>query len=461
MFFRRDNYVERVGEGDMNLTLDSQRFVLISGVVVLSGLAFWSAPAGTNCCPAVAAAEVGKKQSPTKPARRELDIREIRTVSVLTPELASKVNRMRMRYALHEAGCIIKENDRVPSVESDFFPRVPIERHRIYSGAVETGHFSHNAQLAKFKGRYYLVWSTGQRDEAFPGQRVMVASSDDGKQWSPPRTLVAGDADAGLLQRAFGLYADNTQMVLYSAATIAELDAGSAGGRRHKKTRLDAHVTTDGKTWKKREGIVPGDIFFMEGPRPTRSGRLLAGARLNGRLVAFLWKKDDPAGTPDVVSLPKPRAPATIIGEGSWYQTDDGRILMWFRDERQSLRLFVAVSEDDGASWTEPMPTDFPDSMSRVRAGRLSDGRYYLIGNAFAKLMDRGHLMLALSDDGVRFNRMFSLLEEPTAQRAFGLLKANGYQYPVAIEDDGRLLIAYSINKEDIECAIVPLKALK
>jgi len=371
------------------------------------------------------------------------------------------INRMRMRYALHEAGCTITEQDQGPRAAPAFFPRLPIERQRIYTGAGDAGSFSHNAQLAKFKGRYYLVWSNGRRDEAFPGQRVMIASSDDGSQWSPPRTVVAGDADARVLQRAFGLYADDARMVLYVAATHAELDAESAGGRRHKETQLDAHVTTDGNTWEKRKGIIPRDVFFMEAPRPMRSARLLAGARLNGRLVALLWKKDDPAGPPDVVSLPKPRASATIIGEGSWYQTDDGRILMWFRDERQSLRLFVAVSEDGGASWTEPMPTDFPDSMSRVRAGRLSDGRYYLIGNAFAKLMDHGHLMIALSDDGVKFNRMFSLLEEPTKQRAFGLLKANGYQYPVAIEDDGRLLIAYSVNKEDIECGIVPLKALK
>ena len=66
----------------------------------------------------------------------------------------------------------------------------------------------------------------------------------------------------------------------------------------------------------------------------------------------------------------------------------------------------------------------------------------------------------AAGNDGVMFNRMFSLLEEPTKQRAFGLLKANGYQYPVAIEVDGRLLIAYSVNKEDIECGLVPLKVL-
>jgi hypothetical protein len=131
----------------------------------------------------------------------------------------------------------------------------------------------------------------------------VLSVKDDGTQWSDTCELVAGDEHSGLLQRAFGLYADDTQMVLYSAATIAELDAESAGGRRHKKTRLDAHVTTDGETWKKREGIVPGDIFFMEAPRPTRSGRLVAGARLNGWLVALHWKKDDPAGPPDVVPL--------------------------------------------------------------------------------------------------------------------------------------------------------------
>ena len=59
----------------------------------------------------------------------------------------------------------------------------------------------------------------------------------------------------------------------------------------------------------------------------------------------------------------------------------------------------------------------------------------------------------------MKFNRMFSLLEEPTKQQAIGLLKTNGYQYPVAIEDDGRLIIAYSV-KEDIECGVVPLKVL-
>jgi hypothetical protein len=110
-----------------------------------------------------------------------------------------------MKYALHEAGCTITEHDQGPRAAPGLFPSPPIERRRIHTGANDVGSFSHNAQLAEFKNRFYLVWSTGQRDEAFPGQRIMIASSDDGRQWSPARTLVAGDADAGLLQRAFGL----------------------------------------------------------------------------------------------------------------------------------------------------------------------------------------------------------------------------------------------------------------
>ena len=75
----------------------------------------------------------------------------------------------------------------------------------------------------------------------------------------------------------------------------------------------------------------------------------------------------------------------------------------------------------------------------------------------YPKLMDRGHLMIALSKDGFKFDSMFSLLEEPTTQRAYGLLKVNGYQSPVAIEDEGRLLIGFSINKEDIGVTRIPL----
>ena len=44
---------------------------------------------------------------------------------------------------------------------------------------------------------------------------------------------------------------------------------------------------------------------------------------------------------------------------------------------------------------------------------------------------------------------------EPTRQRFQGHLKCHGYQYPSCLVDGDRLLIAHSVNKEDIAVGIV------
>jgi len=159
--------------------------------------------------------------------------------------------------------------------------------------------------------------------------------------------------------------------------------------------------------------------------------------------------------------MPPPDKDAKLLyGEGTWYQTDDGTIFLYTRDEGQSLHLYVAVSEDDGLTWTAPTLSDFPDSMSRVYAGRLPDGRFYLAGNSYLKLLDRMHLMISISKDGYKFDKMYTLLDDPTAQRRKGLLKCHGYQYPCCLIDGDKMLIGYSINKEDIECGIINLADL-
>ena len=43
---------------------------------------------------------------------------------------------------------------------------------------------------------------------------------------------------------------------------------------------------------------------------------------------------------------------------------------------------------------------------------------------------------------------------------ALGTLKNDGYQYPSCLVDGERLLIGYSVNKEDMEVGIVDTKAL-
>ena len=133
---------------------------------------------------------------------------------------------------------------------------------------------------------------------------------------------------------------------------------------------------------------------------------------------------------------------------------------MFSRDEGASVRLCLSWSDDEGETWSMTAPTDFPDCMSRFHAGRLPDGRFYIVGNSNPQLMNRRRLTLSLSKDGHIFDEMFVLLDATTRRRIEGMHKESGYQYPQTLVHEDTMLIAYSINKEDIEVGILELSAL-
>ena len=101
------------------------------------------------------------------------------------------------------------------------------------------------------------------------------------------------------------------------------------------------------------------------------------------------------------------------------------------------------------------MITDFPDSMARSRAGKLPDGQYFIIGNSYPYLLNRRYLMMSLSSNGMVFDKMYILADEPAHRRIDGQHKEDGYHYPHTLVDGNRLLVTFSVNKEDIECGIV------
>jgi hypothetical protein len=74
--------------------------------------------------------------------------------------------------------------------------------------------------------------------------------------------------------------------------------------------------------------------------------------------------------------------------------------------------------------------------------------------------MNRRRLTLSLSKDGRIFDEMFVLLDATTRRRIEGMHKESGYQYPQTLVHEDTMLIAYSINKEDIEVGILELSAL-
>ena len=396
-------------------------------------------------------------------------IRDERMISVLAPSLRRLSYYMHLDFAFKVCGCRMTDTHEDTFASDTAAPLAKMTRHPVFTATPETGTYNHHQQLVKGRGRYIFGWSNGLVNEEFPGQRVLLATSADGESWSEPTPLVKGDEDEGAVCSIVGMHSSEERLVVFCRTEWDLAHAKNPGMSGHDihstPSKIDLYYTTDGENWQTKP-FTEEPLMLFEGPRLTAGGRLLMPISLSQAPGVCLWENADPLAKRRIVMLPYEggfgedywsgkQAGIFPYGEASWYQTDDGRIWLYHRDESASGYVRIALSEDDGETWTAPMLSDMPDSMSRVCAGRLPDGRYYLIGNSVRQLMDRVHLMLSISDDGATFTRMVQLVAEPTRQRFPGALKADGYQYPIGLADGDKLLIGYSVNKEDIECGII------
>ena len=172
-----------------------------------------------------------------------------------------------------------------------------------------------------------------------------------------------------------------------------------------------------------------------------------------------LMYTDSPDGVTGWQDGKVPRTDAFQFPEPNWFRRPDGSVVTLFRTKNDSDRLYAADSSDDGESWSEPVETSFLDSTARFSTGSLPDGSVYIISNPGAHLV-RIPLTIALSKDGVTFDRAFVIRGEATTQRWEGLHKLAGWQYPTSLVWGDYLYVAYSINKEDVGITRIELSAL-
>ncbi len=390
---------------------------------------------------------------------KALDVRTFSKVRMLTPEVAGQLNWFHWAWLFQETRCLMKNDDHGPQgVNPPIIPYVPVKRGIVYQGTRETGSYNHHSQLAKFKGKYWFAFSNGIRDEEAEGQRIRISNSDDGVNWSDAVTVIGGEPGTTIVHNCVALYVEKDAMYIVDWREESLRDAESVGMRRivPESNQLNLLKSTDGKTWNQISSWDPNIRVIFEAPRLTAEGRLMCICSTVDNGAAFMmWPGDKIEEKPEIITPPQNPDASFPYGEGTWYQLDDGRIIVFWRDEAGSCRAYVNYSEDGGKTWTPPMISDIPDSMSRLYAGRLTDGRYYLTNNAFPTLLNRMHLTLMLSDDGIEFNKVYLIVDDPTSQRLKGLLKCDGYQYPVGLVDGNKLIIGHSVNKEDIWCEVI------
>ena len=343
--------------------------------------------------------------------------------------------------------------------------------------------YSHHPSITFFKGMFYAVWSNGKENEDDLGQRILISRSPDGETWETPKPLITpemlGDEEKVITASGFHVY-DDTLYVYYSVYNYTD---EALGGKKTRPRGDDgAHRDTDCGYLETKDGVnfsEPKPLGFgmviNHGPQKTKSGKLIiaghtvypvtddprgiSGYKMRGIFGdAIKFDEDYPVDNSDIADVAKINGWATrLLCEGSFYETDDGVWQMLLRCP--DFRLWHTESRDLGETWSDPEPTDFIDDGSKTHAGRLPDGRYYVVSNP-VPWSHRIPLNIHLSTDGENFDKHYILRDEPYEQRIEGFGKAGVYGYPHTLVHGDYMYVIYSKHKEDVEVTKFKLSEL-
>ncbi len=369
-----------------------------------------------------------------------------------------------------------------PDFRYQFLERVKTTK--LLHATPETGTFSHHAYLAYYRGVLFASWDSHARDENSSGQHgVFRYSSDDGKTWSDPRPLFPPLAE--------NVPASKTKepKPFQTSQGFVEID-----GRLYAVTNVDKNLGKKlyrfNEVSRKRIGLLArevqtdgtlGEVFWLSETAPEPEPGFPAHSAGNRSLVTKINAHfKEPANLRQLVFGPRAHpdsdddhrmtepTPTWRLDSGAWVRLyrDVGGIHGKTRAEvevSKSRRNYAAFSFDDGKTWTTPTRTNFPDSCARSNTGKLPDGQFYVINNLLPlspKKGGRSLLAISLSRDGLEFDRSVVIRFVAPEQRYEGKAKSIGYQYPHSVVVGEYLWVIYSVNKEDIEIARIPLSSL-
>jgi len=338
---------------------------------------------------------------------------------------------------------------------------------------LEEGVYNHYACLILHNGLFYASWGNHSFGENGPGQRVLYATSLDGKTWEAPQELFP--APGPVLPRGErGVYLCPDRFVevegkLYAVAYVF----GSIGTNLYPIAR-------------EVDGSRLGEPFLLkEIPSNVTLPQFMPASTYNPVLAQKIqkWYKDQDAiswwAYSEKIGIPNRGINDAALIESYSFRSKDG-LVAFLRDysthakvnDRKSSNRVYACFEDGNGGWSAVYPTDIPDSHSRGQAIKLSDGSVLLIGNQIAHQFDKGlylkrdPLTVAFSPDGTYFTNVFALRSagEAGISHRFSDIpgsKPAGYGYLSSITHNDTLYVCYTVNKEDIAISIVPLSLIK
>ena len=316
---------------------------------------------------------------------------------------------------------------------------LPKTDHLVFYGEEDVSGYNNHAYLARYDGLFWAIWSCGARDGGFPGQHVRYATSTNGMDWSAPGLVVPSRSNETYIAR--GLWVRDGELLALAArgtneppnVDILSLDAyrwdGATEEWLHKGVLADRTINNYAPL-----RLPTGDWLMTYRYRELN--------RVDGVLVGGVTGIDQGRAN----DFPNPGDILAQFTEADSTVRADGAVAVHFRDNGGGRFLYRAVSTNNGATFSAPVQTDFPDCTCKHYCTRLSNGMYILINNPHT----RNVLQMAGSPDGEVFTHAARLRYEPVALRYPGHDKGGAYTYPHAIEHDGYVYAIYAVNRDDI-----------
>ncbi|WP_278983163.1 MGH1-like glycoside hydrolase domain-containing protein [Segatella bryantii] len=333
--------------------------------------------------------------------------------------------------------------------------------------------YNHQPMMAYWRGRFYVHYLCDPKDEQVPPSHTNYQVSKDGYTWSDPIELFPEyNVPEGFSKKGVDGVAHNMKAVMHQRmgwyiSSEGRLYAlGSYGVCLNKKDhnndgngigRVIREVKADGKL---------GKIYFIyynhdfnekntDYPFYTHADKHLKkackGILANPRLV-MQWVEEADREDP-ILPLKKEYKAYND------YTLPDGRIVALWK------HALTSISSDGGKTWLEPVnrAEGFVNSNAKIWGQRLSDGSYATLYNPSEF---RWPLAISLSKDGLEYTTLNLVNGEVPPIRYGGNYKSRGPQYVRGILEgngepaDSNLWVSYSMNKEDMWVARIPVPVL-
>lgn len=327
----------------------------------------------------------------------------------------------------------------------------------IHRAGLDAYQFLHDAAIIEHKSTLFVAWYNCPRMEMQETALIRVRRSfDNGLTWSSPE-IIASDKDMkGIMYVPVVFLSFNDTLYAF----IANMKGGP-----DQVTRCEVYRLNEKNNSWRSAGVIAGPFlpncnpvkmednnYIMAGrkaPEPGTKPIVPAVAISHGGELTRPWdiiplRYNDHIPEQDIPDFPE----TTVIAARN-------RITAFVRNHSNYPLFFV--SEDYGRSWSDPQVHNFPFASSKIYAGSLSTGQYYVLAN----IVNRGYrdlLVLAVSRPEQRnFSKIWKIRDGYCKELRAG----PEWSYPSAIEYAGRLYIVYTSEKHHCCLTIIPVSSLK